>query len=31
MIDYSKFVENSRKWLSDYIKDNLIMNKELTK
>ena len=22
MIDYSKFVENSRKWLSDYIKDN---------
>ena len=22
MIDYSKFVENSRKWLSQYIKDN---------
>lgn len=22
MIDYSKFVENSRKWLSKYIKDN---------
>jgi NAD+ synthetase len=22
MIDYSKFVENSRKWLSNYIKDN---------
>ena len=22
MIDYSKFVENSRKWLYDYIKDN---------
>ena len=22
MIDYKKFVENSRKWLSNYIKDN---------
>ena len=22
MINYSKFVENSRKWLSQYIKDN---------
>ena len=22
MIDYSKFIENSRKWLSQYIKDN---------
>ena len=22
MIDYSKFVENSRKWLAQYIQDN---------
>ncbi len=22
MIDYSKFVKNSRKWLSQYIKNN---------
>lgn len=22
MIDYKKFVENSRKWLEDYIKNN---------
>ena len=26
MIDYSKFVENSRKWLSNYIKDNRLQS-----
>ena len=26
MIDYKKFVENSRKWLSNYIKDNYLQS-----
>ena len=26
MIDYEKFVENSRKWLSNYIKNNRLQS-----